>query len=98
MNLNNFSLKAQESVQQAFNIATSKGQQAVECAHLLMGVMSQAESITDWLLGKIGANTQVIRNNIERLIDKYPKVSGAENYLSSGASELSGKQMILPQK
>ncbi len=87
MNLNNFSLKAQESVQQAFNIATSKGQQAVECAHLLMGVLSQAESITDWLLGKIGANTQVIRNNIERLIDKYPKVSGAENYLSSGASE-----------
>ncbi|NMC37816.1 MAG: ATP-dependent chaperone ClpB [Bacteroidales bacterium] len=87
MNLNNFSLKAQESVQQAFNIATSKGQQAVECAHLLQGVLSQAENITDWLLGKIGANAQVIRSNIEKLIDTYPKVSGAENYLSSGASE-----------
>jgi ATP-dependent Clp protease ATP-binding subunit ClpB len=87
MNLNNFSLKAQESVQQAFNIASSKGQQAVECAHLLQGVLSQAENITDWLLGKIGANAQVIRNNIEKLTDTYPKVSGAENYLSSGASE-----------
>ena len=46
MNLNNFTLKAQESVQQAFNIASAKGQQAVECAHLLKGVMSEAESIT----------------------------------------------------
>ncbi len=87
MNLNNFSLKAQESVQQAFNIASSKGQQAVECAHLLQGVLSQAENITDWLLGKIGANAQVIRTNIDKLIDTYPKVSGAESYLSSGASE-----------
>ena len=52
MNLNNFTLKAQESVQQAFNIAASKGQQAVECAHLLKGVMSEAESITGFLFGK----------------------------------------------
>lgn len=87
MNLNNFSLKAQESVQQAFNIASSKGQQAVECAHLLQGVLSQSENITEWLLGKVGANAQVIRNNIEKLIDTYPKVSGADNYLSTGASE-----------
>ncbi len=87
MNLNNFSLKAQESVQQAFNIASSKSQQAIECAHLLKGVLSQAENITDWLFGKIGASTQVIHNNLDRLIDTYPRVTGAETYLSSGASE-----------
>ena len=56
MNLNNFTLKAQESVQQAFNIAGSKGQQAVECAHLLKGMMSEAESITSFLFGKLGVN------------------------------------------
>jgi ATP-dependent Clp protease ATP-binding subunit ClpB len=87
MNLNNFTLKAQESIQQAFNIANAKGQQAVECAHILHGVISQAESITSWLFGKMGINESAVSNGIERLIDSYPKVSGAENYLSSAASE-----------
>ena len=76
MNLNNFTLKAQESVQQAFNIASAKGQQAVECAHILKGVMSQAESITDFLFGKMGINIQSLKNEIEKLIDSFPKVSG----------------------
>jgi len=87
MNLNNFTLKAQESIQQAFNIASAKGQQAVECAHILHGVIIQAESITSWLFGKMGINESAVSNSIEKLIDSYPKVSGAENYLSSAASE-----------
>ncbi len=91
MNLNNFTLKAQESVQQAFNITTSKGQQAVECAHLLKGVMSQAESITTFLFGKTGINSTTLTNELDRLIDSFPKVSGAESYLSSNASESLGK-------
>ncbi|MBP1674084.1 MAG: Clp protease ClpB [Bacteroidetes bacterium] len=87
MNLNNFTLKAQESVQQAFNIADAKGQQAVECAHLLHGVLSQAESITGWLFGKIGVSNASVLKDIEKLIDTYPRVSGGETYLSSGAAE-----------
>jgi ATP-dependent Clp protease ATP-binding subunit ClpB len=87
MNLNNFTLKAQESVQQAFNIAAAKGQQAVECAHLLHGVISQAENITDWLFGKIGISSASVVKDIERLIDTYPRVTGGEPYLSGGASE-----------
>jgi ATP-dependent Clp protease ATP-binding subunit ClpB len=57
MNLNNFTLKAQESVQKAFDIAASKGQQAVECAHVLKGIMSESESITNFIFGKMGVNT-----------------------------------------
>lgn len=87
MNLNNFTIKAQESVQQAFNIAASKGQQAVECAHLLQGVLSQAESITEWLFGKIGVSSSSVLKDVEKLIDSYPRVSGAEGYLSAGGSE-----------
>lgn len=87
MNLNNFTLKAQESVQQAFNIADAKGQQAVECAHLLHGVISQAESIINWLFGKIGISSASVLKDIEKLIDIYPRVSGGETYLSSGAAE-----------
>jgi ATP-dependent Clp protease ATP-binding subunit ClpB len=87
MHLNNLTIKAQESVQKAFNIADSKGQQAVECAHLLYGVISEAENISDWLFGKIGISSSSVLKDIEKLIDTYPRVSGGEAYLSSGASE-----------
>ncbi|HUX96277.1 MAG TPA: Clp protease N-terminal domain-containing protein [Bacteroidales bacterium] len=63
MNLNNFTLKAQESVQQAFNIASFRDQQAVECAHLLKGIMSEAENITGFIFGKLGVNV----SSVERL-------------------------------
>ena len=87
MNLNNFTLKAQESVQKAFMIADAKGQQAIECAHLLHGVISEAESITDWLFGKLGVSSASVMKDIEKIIDTYPRVTGGEPYLSSGASE-----------
>jgi ATP-dependent Clp protease ATP-binding subunit ClpB len=87
MNLNNFTLKAQESVQQAFNIAAANGQQAVECAHLLKGIMGEAESITNFLFGKMGVNTSALMKEVDHLIESYPKVSGADAYLSSSVSE-----------
>jgi ATP-dependent Clp protease ATP-binding subunit ClpB len=87
MNLNNFTLKAQEAVQKSFQIADAKGQQAVECAHLLHGVISEAENITDWLFGKIGVSSASVLKDIEKLIDTFPRVTGGETYLSSGASE-----------
>lgn len=87
MTLNNFTLKAQEAVQQAFNIADSKGQQAIECAHLLHGVISEAENISGWLFGKLGISVSAVIKDIEKLIDTYPRVTGGEPYLSSGASE-----------
>jgi len=87
MNLNNFTLKAQESVQKAFDIANAKGQQAVECAHILKGVMSEAESITNFLFGKMGVNILSLTKETDVLIDSYPKVSGADSYVSSLVSE-----------
>ena len=87
MNLNNFTLKAQESIQKAFDIAGAKGQQSVECAHILMGVMSEAESVTDFIFGKMGVNIVSLAKEIEKLVDSYPKVSGAESYVSSTVSE-----------
>ncbi|SPP99784.1 Chaperone protein ClpB [Candidatus Sulfobium mesophilum] len=87
MNLNNFTLKAQESVQQAFNIAAAKGQQAVECAHILKGIMSESESITEFLFGKMGVNSSALSKELDHIIDSYPKVSGAESYISSTAAE-----------
>jgi ATP-dependent Clp protease ATP-binding subunit ClpB len=87
MNLNNFTLKAQESVQKAFNIASSNGQQAVECAHILKGIMSEAESITNFLFGKMGVSETSLSKEIDELIESFPKVSGADSYVSSAVSE-----------
>lgn len=87
MNLNNFTLKAQEAVQKAFSITASKGQQAVEPAHLLKGLFSEAESINDFLMGKMGINMPALIRDIDRLIDSYSKVSGADAYLSPASLE-----------
>ena len=80
MNLNNLTLKAQESVQQAFKIAEAKGQQSVECAHILKGVISEAESIAGFLFGKLGVRTESLIREVDSLIDTYPRVSGADSY------------------
>lgn len=87
MNFDNFTIKAQESVQQALNIATGKGQQAVECAHLLKAVITEAESITSYIFSREGINIAVFTKNLDEIIDSQPKVTGAAPYLSPGASE-----------
>lgn len=95
MNLNNYTLKAQEAVEKGFTIAASKGQQAVECAHILKGVMTESESITNFVFGKLGVSTQALAGELDSLIDSYPKVSGAEAYLSSNASDALRKATAL---
>ncbi len=87
MNLNNFTIKGQEAVQHAFNIASSKNQQIVECAHLLKGVMTEAESITSFLFGKMNVNIHALEGDVDKVIDSYPKVFGGESYVSSAVSE-----------
>ena len=54
---------------------------------LLKGVMNEAESITGFLFGKLGVKTETLMRELDRLIDTYPRVSGADSYISSSASE-----------
>ncbi len=98
MNLNNFTLKAQESVQQAFTIAESKDHQAVECTHLMKGLITQAENITDFIFGKTGVNIQSLSKSIDKIIESFPKVTGAESYLSSSSSEALRKATEIASK
>jgi len=87
MNFENFTVKAQESVKEALEIAGSKGQQSVECAHLLKGIMVEAESIVSYLFDKQGANVVSLNHALDNLIESYPRVSGVEPYLSSNSSQ-----------
>ncbi|TNF41312.1 MAG: ATP-dependent chaperone ClpB [Bacteroidetes bacterium] len=88
MNFENFTIKAQESVQKAVEIASGKGHQAIECGHLLKGILTEAESIVSYILSKTGGNSAAFGKALDAVIDGYPKVSGGEPYISSECSGL----------
>lgn len=86
MNLNNFTIKAQEAVQQAVQLAAQHGQQAIEPVHLLKAVIMTGESVTNFLFQKLGVNTQNLNKVLDAQINSLPKVSGGEPYLSNEAN------------
>ena len=88
MNFNNFTIKSQEAVQQAVNLAQSLGQQAIEPEHLLAGVLKVGENVTNFLFQKLGINGQQICTVLDRQLASLPNVSGGEPYLSRDANEV----------
>ena len=93
MNLNNFTIKAQEAVQKASEIASGNQQQAIETAHLLKGLLSVDENVISYLFKKLNINSNRITEVIDAQIQSFPKVSGSEIYLSSGANAALQKGM-----
>ena len=88
MNLNNFTIKSQEAVQSALNSAQANGQQVIEPAHLLLGIMKVGENVTAFIFQKLGLNDQQIQNIVEKEASSYPKVSGGNPYMSSSLNEV----------
>ena len=87
MNLNNFTIKAQEAVQKASEIAAGNQQQAIETAHLLKGLLLADENVISYLLKKLNVNTNRLNDSLDQEIAKFPKVSGSDIYLSAGANK-----------
>ena len=85
MNLNNFTLKAQEAVQKAQEIAAAFQNQSVENTHLLKGILTVDENVIPYLLKKLNVNTEIIGKALDKMIESLPKVSGGEQFLSSDA-------------
>ena len=88
MNFNKFTIKAQEAIQEAVNIAQAHGQQVIEPAHIMGGVLKSNEQIVSFLLQKTGANINNIKNGTENIIRSLPKVSGGEPYLSRESNSI----------
>ncbi len=86
MNLNNFTIKSQEAVQKAMEIAQAYQHQAIESSHLLKGILSVDENVTPYLLKKLNVNIQAFTRELDKILDSFPKVIGGESYLSSDAS------------
>lgn len=86
MNFNNFTIKAQEAVQKASEIATGNQQQAIEPAHLLKGLLLVDENVITYLLKKLNVNLNRLNETLDTQIASYPKVSGSDVYLSSAVN------------
>src|SRR6201989_263904 len=86
MNFNNFTIKAQEAVQKASEIATGNQQQAIENAHLLKGLLLVDENVISYLLKKLNVNLNRLNDILDQQIATFPKVSGSDVYLSSEAN------------
>ena len=86
MNLNNFTIKSQEAVQKAQQIAYGFGQQQIENAHLLKGILEVDQNVTPFILNKLGVNVDVFKKTLDSIIQSYPKVQGGEIMLSKNAN------------
>ncbi len=91
MNFNNFTIKAQETVQQAVNRAQSLGQQAIEPIHILSAIVKTGEQVCNYLFQKNGVNPVSLQRDIEREELTLPKVSGGEPYLSRESNSVLNK-------
>lgn len=98
MNLNNFTIKAQEAVQQAVQLVTKNNQQVIEPVHLLKAVIMMGESVTNFIFQKLGVNAQNLNMVLDRQIESYPKVSGGEPYLSSESNTVLQKAIDYSSK
>jgi ATP-dependent Clp protease ATP-binding subunit ClpB len=99
MTLDKFTIKAQEAVQQAVNLAQLNGQQAIEPIHLLKGMLEKAKDVTSFIFQKLGANGQQIEMLADQEIKHLPRVEGAgQPYLSNEANQVLVKAQDISQK
>ena len=98
MNFNNFTIKAQEAVQEAVNLVQQLGQQSIEPAHLMAGILKVGENVITFIFQKLGINAQNFQNVINSEAASKPKVSGAEPYLSRETNEILQKAVTLSKE
>ena len=98
MNFNNFTIKAQEAVQKAIDLARGNGQQIIEPAHVLKGVMLVGENVTNFLFQKMGVDIRQLTAAIDREIESYPRVSGGEPTLSRETNSVFQKATDIAKK
>ncbi|TGE07632.1 ATP-dependent chaperone ClpB [Hymenobacter fodinae] len=86
MNFNNYTIKAQEAVQKATEIAGGNQQQAIETGHLLKGLFQSDENVLSFLAKKLGVNLNILTPRLDAVVTGYPRVSGGSPYLSNEAA------------
>ncbi|KAF5080790.1 Chaperone protein ClpB 1 [anaerobic digester metagenome] len=98
MNFNNFTLKSQEAIQKAMEIAAGKQNQAIEPGHLLKGMLIVDENVIPYLLKKLNVNLDRFSQVLDRNIDALPKITGGEPYLSHDMTKVLQKASAIAQE
>ena len=98
MNFKNFTIKAQEAVQEALNLVEQNGQQSVEACHIAGGVLKVGEDVVNFIFSKLGLNISIFNNMIHSEISSCPKVSGGEPYLSRESNEILQRSISLSKE
>lgn len=98
MNFNNFTIKSQTAIQKAVEITRQGKNQAIEPVHLLKGVISEGESVVNFIFQKLGVNPGFVAQQLDKEIASLPKVSGGEPYLSSASNDALEKASECAQK
>ncbi|WP_418982047.1 ATP-dependent chaperone ClpB [Alistipes sp.] len=89
MNINTLTIKAQEALQAALTLARERGQQAVEPLHILSVLVRDDDSLSTFLLGRVGVNVRSLRDEVERAVGTLPRVEGAgEQFFAQDTSKL----------
>lgn len=88
MNFNNYTIKSQEAVHQAQQIAQGFGHQQIENAHILKGIFEVDENVTPFLLNKLGVNVAIFKQTLDNILQSFSKVEGAEIMLSRATGSM----------
>src|SRR5215204_252996 len=88
MRLDKFTLRGQEAIQSAIELAEKNQHQQVEPEHLLIAMLEQPEGIVRPILGKLGANVAVVLNDTQAAVARFPRVQGGQQYFSSRLSQI----------
>ena len=89
MNINTLTIKAQEALQAALNLARERGQQAVEPLHLLAVLIREDDSLATFLLGRVGVNVRGLRDETQRAVGSLPRVEGGgEQFFAQETSKV----------
>ena len=95
MNLNNYTIKSQEAIQQSQQIAQSYGHQQIENEHLFKGILEVDENVLPFLLKKLNVNTTVLKQALDKQLESFAKVSGADLMLSREAGKTLNEASII---
>lgn len=98
MNFNNYTIKAQETIQKAVEMVRSRGQQVIDPSHIMLAGITTSENVMNFLFQKLGINKQHLISQLEKEINKIPKVSGGEPQLGRESSALLNKAEEYAQK
>jgi ATP-dependent Clp protease ATP-binding subunit ClpB len=86
MNFNNYTIKSQEAVQRAQQIAQGYSHQQIENGHILQGVLEVDENVMPFILNKLGVNIAIFKQTLENILKSYPKVTGGDLMLSKNCN------------